>query len=107
MLLILHSFIPCVASAPWQREVADVGGTLGFVTEALPPAWGFCFSIFVTNPSLGFVPQPQLRVLIPGHLSCVLCHGGTWNVDPSVPSQSTGCAEDSRDLQLPALWHQR
>lgn len=31
MLLILHSFIPCVASAPWQREVADVGGTLGFV----------------------------------------------------------------------------
>lgn len=59
----------------WQ-----VWGALGFVTEALAPAWGSCFFTFPTKPSLGFVSTaavmcshpwpPQLSPLPRGHLVC-------------------------------------
>lgn len=107
MLLILHSFVPRVTLAPWQREVASVGEHWALSLKHWLLHGAPAFSLSPLNLLLVLSPQPQLRVLILGHLSCLLCHGGTWHVDPSVPSQSTGCAEDSRDLQLPALRHQR
>lgn len=70
------SCYPC----PLAKGGGKCGGTLGFVTEALAPAWGSCFFTFPTKPSLGFVSTaaatcshpwpPQLSPLPQGHLAC-------------------------------------
>lgn len=104
---IFHASIPCVPSSPQQREVASVGEHWALSLQHWLLYGGPASSLSPLNLLLVLSPQPQLCVLIPGHLSCLLCHRGPGDVDPSVSAQSTGCAEDSRDLQLPALWHQR
>ena len=48
--------------------------------------------------------QPELCVLVSGVVGRVLCHGGVRRVDPHVPVQGAGGAEDGggvhdRDLQ--------
>lgn len=51
-------------------------------------------------------PQPQLRLLLPGHVGRVLRHRGPGHVDPVVPAPRSGRAEDSGDVQQPAVWGQ-
>ena len=50
--------------------------------------------------------QPQLRLLLPGHVGCVLRHRGPGHVDSALPAPCPSCAEDGGNLQQPALWGQ-
>lgn len=106
---IFHAFYsPLLCTLYCLCPLAKGGGWYGESTGSCPGAPAFSLlplNLLLVLPLVS--PQPQLRVLIVGHLSCLLCHRGAWHVDPSLPSQSTGRAEDSRDLQLTALQHQR
>ncbi len=62
------------------------------------------FCIFIHFLS---APQSQLCIFISGIGGRVLCHGGVWDLDPAVPGQSSGGAEDSSELHLSTMQQQR
>lgn len=50
--------------------------------------------------------QPQLRLLLPGHVDRVLRHRSPGHVDPALPVSRPSRAEDGGDVQQPSLWGQ-
>lgn len=84
------------AFCPWGEGVRAEACLLG-------PARGASRPLSVAAPAS---LQPQLRLLLPGHVGRVLRHRGPRHVDSALPAPRPSRAEDGRNLQQPALWGQ-